>query len=98
MTRPSPLDPPYLYADYRSTRLRSPKEPLLELPAESFDIPGPLVPRGFVRNGDDDLTVHGNSAPRGEKMILGARITDESGRPVRDSLVEIWQANASGRY
>jgi protocatechuate 3,4-dioxygenase beta subunit len=98
MTPPAALDPPYLYADYRSTRLRSPKEALLELPAEALDIPGPLVPRGFVRNGDNDLTVRGKSAPLGEKMILAGRITDEGGRPVRDSLVEIWQANASGRY
>jgi protocatechuate 3,4-dioxygenase beta subunit len=98
MARPAALDPPYLYADYRSTRLRSPKEQLLELPADALDIPGPFVPRGFVRHGDNDLTVHGKSAPLGEKMILEGRITDESGRPVRDSLVEIWQANASGRY
>jgi len=98
MTRPGDIDPPYLYPDYRSTRLRSPKEALVALPEGSFDIAGPLVPRGFVKNGDNDLTVHGSSAPLGEKMILVGRVTDEDGRPVRDSLVEIWQANASGRY
>src|SRR6185436_7272838 len=64
----------------------------------AFDIPGPLVPRGFVRSGDNDLTVHGKSAPLGEKMILAGRVVTEDGRPVRHSLVEIWQANASGRY
>ena len=98
MTRPGDIDPPYLYPDYRSTRLRSPKEALVALPERSFDIPGPLVPRGFVKNGDNDLTVHGTSAPLGEKMILVGRVTDEDARPVRDSLIEIWQANASGRY
>lgn len=97
MTHPS-LDPPYLYPDYRSTRLRSPKEALLELPAGALDIPGPAVPRAFVRNGENDLTIQGKSAPLGEKMILVGRVTDENGKPVRDSLVEIWQANASGRY
>ncbi len=92
------IDPPYLYPDYLSTRLRSPKEPLLELPEKAFDVPGPTVPKGFVRKGDNDLTIHGKRAPLGEKMILVGRVTDEGGKPVRNSLVEIWQANASGRY
>ena len=94
----TPLDPPYLYPEYRSTTLRSPKEPLVELPPGAFDMPGPLVPRGFVRDQDNDLTVQGKSAPLGEKMILVGRLLDADGRPIRDSLVEIWQANASGRY
>ena len=94
----TPLDPPYLYPGYRSTILRSPKEPLVELPPGALDVPGPLVPRGFVRDKDNDLTVQGKSAPLGEKMILVGRLVDESGRPIRDALVEIWQANASGRY
>ena len=98
MTRPGAIDPPYLYPDYRSTTLRSPKQPLLELAEGALDVPGPAVPRGFVRKGDNDLTIHGRGAPLGEKMILVGRVTDEDGRPVRNSLVEIWQANASGRY
>ena len=94
----APLDPPYLYPGYRSTVLRSPKEPLVELAQGALDVPGPLVPRGFVRDKENDLTVQGKSAPLGEKMILVGRLLDADGRPVRDSLVEIWQANASGRY
>ena len=93
-----PVDPPYLYADYLSTQLRSPREKLLEVPSAVLDTPGPIVPAGFVRSGDNDLTIHGKSAPLGEKMILSGRVIDEGGRPVRRSLVEIWQANASGRY
>ena len=46
------LDPPYLYPDYRSTLLRAPKEALLELPQGAFDVPGPLVPRGFEHRLD----------------------------------------------
>jgi protocatechuate 3,4-dioxygenase beta subunit len=92
------LDPPYLYPGYGSTRLRAPSQPLLEVPAEVLDRPGPAVPAGFVRRGDNDLTIHGQSAPLGEKMILTGRLLDEDGRPIRRSLVEIWQANASGRY
>ena len=94
----TPLDPPYLYPGYGSTMLRSPKEPLVALAPGAFDVPGPLVPRGFVRNGENDLTIHGKSAPLGEKMILEGRLLDANGRPIRDGLVEIWQANASGRY
>jgi len=98
MTKPSALDPPYDYPDYLSTKQRSPRQPLVALPAGALDVPGPLVPAGFVKNGDNDLTSRGKSAPLGEKMILVGRLLDADGRPVRRSLVEIWQANASGRY
>ena len=98
MTASNPLDPPYLYDDYRSTRKRAPREPLVELPPGAFDVPGPLVPAGFIRKGDNDLTIRGKSAPLGEKMFLAGRILDADGKPVRHSLVEVWQANASGRY
>lgn len=97
MSRPA-LDPPYLYPEYGSTRLRAPKEPLLEVPAGSFDVPGPLIASSLVRDKDNDLTVHGKSAPLGERMILAGRLLDAGGKPIRRSLVEIWQANASGRY
>jgi protocatechuate 3,4-dioxygenase beta subunit len=96
MTRP--LDPPYLYTGYRSTLLRSPKESLVALPQGALDVPGPLVPKGFVRDAENDLTVQGKSAPLGEKMVLAGRLLDAGGKPVRHALVEIWQANASGRY
>ena len=98
MTRPDAVDPPYLYPGYKSTLLRAPRETLLEIPAGTLDVPGPTVPAGFVRKGDNDLTIHGKSAPLGEKMVLTGRLLDADGRPVRRSLVEIWQANASGRY
>ena len=98
MTRPGSIDPPYLYPGYRSTTLRSPRQPLVSLPAGALDVPGPAVPKGFVKSGDNDLTAHGKSAPLGEKIIVTGRLLDADGRPVRRSLVEIWQANASGRY
>lgn len=97
MSRPA-LDPPYLYPEYGSTRLRAPQEPLLDLPAGTFDVPGPLIPASFVRDKDNDLTLQGKSAPLGERMIVSGRLLDAGGKPVRRSLVEIWQANASGRY
>ncbi|MGE5615287.1 MAG: protocatechuate 3,4-dioxygenase subunit beta, partial [Bacillota bacterium] len=47
MTRPDAIDPPYLFDAYRSTRLRAPREPLVPLGRDAFDVPGPLVPAGF---------------------------------------------------
>ena len=98
MTRPDGIDPPYRFDDYGSTHKRYPREPLVALPPGTLDIAGPTVPPAFVRSGENDLTRHGKSAPLGEKMVLTGRLLDEEGRPVRRSLVEIWQANASGRY
>jgi len=91
-------DPPYFFADYGSTHLRAPREAPLAVPAALLDVPGPLVPPGLVGTGDNDLTTHGKSAPLGERMILAGRLLDADGRPVRRSLVEIWQTNAAGRY
>jgi len=99
MTRPDAVDPPYLYTGYRSTALRAPKQPFVQLPAGTLDVPFATIGAAFVRKDDNDLTVHGkDGTPLGERMILTGRLLDESGRPIRSSLVEIWQANASGRY
>ena len=98
MTTPTPLDPPYACDEYRSTSKRAPREPLVALAPGALDVPGPFVPPGFIRKGDNDLTIRGKSAPLGERMYLAGRVLDADGRPVRRSLVEIWQANASGRY
>ena len=97
-TLPDDVDPPLSYAGYRSTGLRAPKQPPLALPKGALDVPYARVDPAFVKEGDNDLTIHGKTAPLGERMVLVGRIVDEDGRPVRRSLVEIWQANASGRY
>ena len=98
VTRAGSIDPPYLFPGYGSTRLRSPMQPLLKLAQGALEIAGPAVPAGFVRDGDNDLTNRGGAAPQGERMIVTGRLLDERGRALRHSLVEIWQANASGRY
>jgi protocatechuate 3,4-dioxygenase beta subunit len=53
---------------------------------------------GDVRDSDADLTAHGRGEPIGERIIVHGRVTDSDGRPVRRSLVEVWQANSAGRY
>ena len=92
------LDPPYLVPDYGSTHLRAPREALVAVPAGLLDVPGPLIPAGFVAERESDLTAHGKSAPQGEKIVVAGRLLDADGRPVRRSLVEVWQTNAAGRY
>jgi protocatechuate 3,4-dioxygenase beta subunit len=89
--REPPLDSPA----YKSTRLRHPKRPLVPLPAEVADLTGPRL--GDLRPGtlEADLTTAG---PVGERITVSGRLLDAGGRPIRDSLVEIWQANAAGRY
>jgi protocatechuate 3,4-dioxygenase beta subunit len=91
-------DPPYLYPDYVATRLRTPKKPLVILPRTLSDTTGPAYGRGAVEELDHDLTRQHSGEPLGERIIVTGRVLDGDGRPVKSSLVEIWQANAAGRY
>jgi protocatechuate 3,4-dioxygenase, beta subunit len=92
-------EPPYLFPEYRSSVLRAPKRELVRLPAKWFHLmPGPVFGRVPVRPADADLTRQHRGEPLGERIIVAGRIVDGDGRPVPDTLVEIWQANAAGRY
>jgi protocatechuate 3,4-dioxygenase beta subunit len=92
-------EPPYLYPDYRSSVLRAPRERLVRLEPEWFHrLPGPLFGRVPVKPGDADLTSQHRGEPLGERIVITGRVLDEDGRPVRRTLVEVWQANAAGRY
>ena len=91
-------DPPYLYPDYVSTRLRAPSQPLVLLPGGEGATSGPVFGPDRVAPDDSDLTQQHAGEPIGERIIVSGRVTDSGGDPVRDSLVEIWQANAGGRY
>jgi protocatechuate 3,4-dioxygenase, beta subunit len=90
--------PPYLYPDYVATRLRAPKKPLIILPKALSDTTGPAYGRQSIAESDSDLTRQHEGEPLGERIIVHGRVLDGDGRPVRNSLVEIWQANAAGRY
>ncbi len=93
------VDPPYLYPGYRSTLLRAPSRQLVRLPDEWFHhVPGPAFGRIPVGPNDHDLTVQHAGAPIGERIIVTGRVLDSDGRPVPETLVEVWQANAAGRY
>jgi protocatechuate 3,4-dioxygenase beta subunit len=92
------VHPPYLYPDYKSTRLRAPEKPLVILPETLSDVTGPAYGHGRVGPLDHDLTRQHEGEPLGERMILTGQVLDGDARPVRNSLVEVWQANAAGRY
>jgi protocatechuate 3,4-dioxygenase, beta subunit len=92
------FEPPYLYPDYQSTVLRAPRR-LVRLPEEWFHrVRGPAFGRIPVKPGDADLTRQHRGEPQGERIIVSGRVLDSDGRPVRNTLVEVWQANAAGRY
>ncbi len=92
--------PPYLYPDYRSTVLRSPTKPLIPLAQTLSERTGPVYGQDSVGPLDADLTRNGrvNGEPLGERIIVTGRVLDEDGRPLANTLVEVWQANAAGRY
>ena len=92
------VHPPYLYPDYKSTQLRAPEKPLVILPHTLTEVSGPAYGHGKVGPLDHDLTRQHKGEPLGERIIVTGRVLDRDGRPVRNSLIEIWQANAAGRY
>jgi protocatechuate 3,4-dioxygenase beta subunit len=92
------VDPPYLSPDYRSTRLRAPDRPLILLPESMHDPTGPVYGESPPAETDSDLTRQHDGEPLGERIIVIGTVRDGSGRPVPGSLIEIWQANAAGRY
>jgi protocatechuate 3,4-dioxygenase beta subunit len=96
--RPSGLHPPLDSPEYRSTLLRAPKLPAVRLPHGPTEITGPLLGAERVTAADADLTRQHPGEPLGERIIVTGRVLDSDGRAVPDALVEIWQANASGRY
>jgi protocatechuate 3,4-dioxygenase, beta subunit len=92
------VDPPHLHPDYVATRTRSPRRPLLLLPHTLSEVTGPVYGHDRIGELDHDLTRQHEGEPLGERIILHGRVLDGDGRPVRGTLVEIWQANAAGRY
>ncbi|MGB7844986.1 MAG: protocatechuate 3,4-dioxygenase subunit beta [Candidatus Acidiferrum sp.] len=92
-TQPSYLHPPYV-----SSIKRSPSKPLIRLPHTLSEITGPVFEPSIVDVKAFDLTRQRNGEPLGERIIVSGRVLDENGRAVPNTLIEIWQANAAGRY
>jgi protocatechuate 3,4-dioxygenase beta subunit len=92
------VDPPYDYPDYVGTRLRHPKEPLVVIPHTLSELTGPVFGDRALGELDHDLTRQSAGEPLGERITVSGRVLGPDGRPLRGQLVEIWQANAAGRY
>jgi protocatechuate 3,4-dioxygenase beta subunit len=90
--------PPLLYPAYKSTVLRAPSRPQIRLPETLSDLSAPVYGYFPVGEADRDLTRQHTGEPQGERIIVAGRVLDEDGHPVPHALLEVWQANAAGRY
>jgi protocatechuate 3,4-dioxygenase beta subunit len=86
------------YPPYRSSALRSPGRGLVAVDPEGAELSAPVFGARDVHAGEADLTAAHRGEPIGERIVVAGRVTDSAGRPVGGQLVEIWQANAAGRY
>lgn len=90
--------PPFIHAPYVGTRTRGPRQaPILMRPTLS-ELTGPTVEPGDLGAHSADLTAGHAGEPIGERIIVSGRVLDDRGRPVVDTLIEVWQCNAAGRY
>jgi protocatechuate 3,4-dioxygenase beta subunit len=90
--------PPLSYPAYVSNRRRCPVQPLIRLPHSLSDLTMPVLGLFPVADGDNDLTRQHAAEPQGQRIVVAGRLMDEDGRPVSGALIEVWQANAAGRY
>jgi protocatechuate 3,4-dioxygenase beta subunit len=88
----------HLAPQYKSSIKRAPKKPLVIAPHTLSELTGPVYGHELVQPGDGDLTKQHKGEPLGERIVVHGRVLDEDGRGIPDTLVEIWQANAAGRY
>jgi protocatechuate 3,4-dioxygenase, beta subunit len=87
--------PPLLWPAYRSTVLRAPGKPPVPLRLSVTELTGPAFGDRPVAPHESDLTRDG---PIGERIIVHGTLRDGGGRAIPHSVVELWQANAAGRY
>jgi protocatechuate 3,4-dioxygenase, beta subunit len=90
--------PPHLHAPYVSSQKRAPLKPLVKVPQTISELTGPDFRYGVVKPGRFDLTRQHAGEPLGQRIVVSGRVLDEDQRPVAHTLVEVWQANAAGRY
>jgi protocatechuate 3,4-dioxygenase, beta subunit len=97
---PAGVYPPNASSAYRSSAKRAPQAPLVAIPHTLSEISGPRFGRAALRAGLHDLTrpAGAQGEALGQRIIVYGRVSDEYDRPERGALLEIWQANAAGRY
>ena len=94
------IHPPAYFPDYKTSVARSPRLPLLSLQQSLSEITGPVFRPDMLQPLDNDLLLNArvDRDPVGERIVVHGRVLDEDERPVPGALVEVWQANAGGRY
>jgi protocatechuate 3,4-dioxygenase, beta subunit len=94
------VHPPAYAPDYKTSVLRSPKNALISLQNSLSEITGPVFRKEELGPLDNDLIMNyaNEGLPIGERIIVHGYVFDQNGKPVRNALVEVWQANAGGRY
>jgi protocatechuate 3,4-dioxygenase beta subunit len=93
--------PPALAPAYRTTVARSPRQPLLVFPTSPSEETGPVFGHSIIGAQDHDLLhnfARGGESAIGPRIVVHGQLRDQTGRAVPDALIEIWQANAGGRY
>src|SRR5256714_8212447 len=92
--------PPYLYEAYQSTRRRAPTLPLIDVPLTLSELTGPGLAISAITPEDADLTRNAGTGGEaiGQRIIVTGRVLDDRGTPLPNTLLEIWQTNAAGRY
>jgi protocatechuate 3,4-dioxygenase beta subunit len=96
--RDNSIDPPYFHPNVRATGLRAPKNPLISLKTTLSEVTGPVFGHRSVADHEQDLTQQHAGDPIGQRIILYGHVRDSDGRGIPHALLEIWQANAAGRY
>jgi protocatechuate 3,4-dioxygenase, beta subunit len=90
--------PQYNHPSYTSTHKRAPRNAPIRIDHTLSEITGPRFARETLAPGDDDLTHFNGGEALGERIIVTGRVIDEDGRAIPQTMIEIWQANAAGRY
>ena len=90
--------PEYLHPPYVSSIRRSPTKPPIQIPQTLSERTGPTFNSREIVEGASDLTARHSGVPLGPRIVVSGRVLDEDGHPQPHTLVEIWQANAAGRY
>ena len=94
------IHPKSFSPDYKSSILRSPKKDLVSINTIISDLSGNVLDKNDLGLLDNDLTRNYNrhNEPIGERIIVYGKLLDENSKPIPSSLIEIWQANSSGKY
>lgn len=95
---PSETHAPLYSPDYKTTRLRSPARELILIPERLGELTGPVFGEADVDAAESDMSLANGGEAIGQRIIVHGRVLDVDGKPLPNTLIEVWQANAAGRY